>query len=405
MRQQRRQQQGFIVGLAMLAIVVLSFFLVTSSTTMLSSVKVGGTYSRTVDIFNIAEVGIAKARPLIEGQNLSTLLASYTTTPLTTGSFNGGSYRVFITDNDDGDGTLTSDDDNIIIVQSIATGATGGRVQINTHLQLIDSITTPDDPSGGPTAGLLCGASSQTKTQGSAQVSGCDWTLPALPCTGAGCNGATSDGDTTCEPTDSGGYAIAAESALTTTGTGYNGPLGSPTVSGLGTDNSHCDDWVDLSTQIASLPSGAPGVTVFTGSTISGGTVSNDCTTTPPQVYIINSTSSTVNFTGNNTLCGILVVASNTSIKLAGTSTFVGIIMVMGNNTTVDFDATSGTSNVFGQIITNEITVDTGNEVDLKGNASIKYSSAAVDYAKQALSNSGVGGGGALLTVAWEEQY
>jgi hypothetical protein len=405
-------QSGFVIGLAMIAVLTMSFFLITASMTTRASVKVSGNYTKSIGTFNIAEAGLARARPLIEGGNFTALLNTYNGINMIDPTpFNDGTYEVTMKDNDDGDSDPLADADNIIILSSIGKNSVGGKVEIDTHIQQVVGITFPPNPPGGPTAGLLCGADSDAKTQGSGSISGCDWALPPAtpwPCTGSGCNGSVV-GDTTsspdsCDPGDSpltGGYAIAAENDLDTSGGGFESGTTPVTTDGLGS-SANCSEWKDTSDQLASLSASAPGVIHLSGSSVSS-YAPNDCTN--PMVFIINTTEPTFSISGDSAMCGVFVVASDTSISLSGTTTLIGIVFVMGNNTSIDFVSSGGTANIFGQVITNDIVADSGQEVQASGNTGIKYSAEAVTYAEQALSNAGVGGGGALLTVAWEEKY
>ena len=97
----------------------------------------------TVRLFYIAEAGIEHARGVIakEWTDMNSALLAFSpemsgavdcaaTRALRSGiSFGGGSYRVEVSDNDDGDGAERVDSDGTIVVRSIGTDAQG-RVKV-----------------------------------------------------------------------------------------------------------------------------------------------------------------------------------------------------------------------------------------------------------------------------------
>ena len=92
-----------------------------------------------------------------------------------------------------------------------------------------------------------------------------------------------------------------------------------------------------------------------------------------------DDTNYSIKFTGGVVGYGILVVRGN--IQFNGNFTFYGLVVVDGYNTQVQFNA-SGTPQVVGGVV---IAGNAGASVTLKGsgsNAKVKYSSAALDQAK-----------------------
>lgn len=108
-------------------------------------------------------------------------------------------------------------------------------------------------------------------------------------------------------------------------------------------------------------------------------------------------------------MCGMFIIASNTTINMNGTVTLNGLILAMGNASNLSYTGTSGTSNMNGKLIFKSTAVDSGKELYVKGNAAIHFSSESVGYALQAINNTNGGGGssgsGTLITSAWEETY
>ena len=178
----KRNDDGFMIAMAMLSILTLTFIGITAAVTSKSTTKVAGNYSKTIGVFNIAEVGLAKARPIIEASNFNTLLTTYSSDPIVDNTaFNDGYFYVTLTDNDDGDSDLTTDSDGIIVVTSTAVNSVGGTVQIETHLQDNSTpIVFPNDPAVGAGAALACGPDNDIKTQGAGTISRLRLGLPDL---------------------------------------------------------------------------------------------------------------------------------------------------------------------------------------------------------------------------------
>ena len=405
----RKNQRGYVLVLAMIGMMTLMFFLITGVSTTSTTVKVSGNYAKTVDSFNYAEVGLAKARPILEASsNFTTVLTSHNpsdSNPLipTTG-FNKGSYEVFIYDNDDGDGNAYADADNIVVVKSIGTNEVGGTVTIEAHLQrpMASPPTFPSQPSGGGGAAMLCGTASTVKTTGAvATISGHDYGLPTLPCSGASCAGTDLTSiDSTTYP---GAYAVVGEGSVTTSGSGFESTFTPATQENV--SDTQCDEWSTLRDQLASLDPSHPDVEVLSGSGVTAQL--NDCT--DPKVFIINTSSSTFTFSGTASLCGIVVVATDTALATVGDVVIIGTVLAMGESADLQFVASSGTPRIFGNVIVESTAGDTDREVEVKGNGEVNFSTAGMAFALQAmqdaLSDPSGGGGSAIITMAWKETY
>ncbi|MCB1197274.1 MAG: hypothetical protein KDK51_02805 [Deltaproteobacteria bacterium] len=407
---QKKGDRGFVIAVVMFGILMLTFVGMISISSTTVSVKSSGDYTKTIGLFNIAEVGLAKARPIAENSiDFDTLLATYDGTPIvSTTTFNDGTYTVEVTDNDDGDGDLTNDSDNIIILTSTAVNSNSGSLAIEVHLQKIsDPIEFPDDPISGPSAAMLCGSEeADVRVWGAAKISGQDMEIPDLStCSGSGCTG------TPVFPL-SGGHALAYESTIDLniqSSLNIEGVVAGLGVSGVAALNvnlgaaANCSEWETLNNQIASLSCSASGVECFTGNTTTiTNSDGNDCNN--PKIYVINTTKPLMTIQSNTRICGIVLVASDTSLELAGNSTIVGTVFVMGSSTELTLD-TTGTSDIFGKVIVNSIGTDSDNEIDIDGNASIYYSTEGMQMASQALSNAGAGGDASIITIAWREIY
>lgn len=418
----RTSQRGFVVAIALIAIMVLTFFLLTGAATTMSTVKVSGNYSKTVDVFNIAEAGLAKARPLIEGQSFSNILATYTSTYLIQPtSFNGGTYEVTVQDDpNDGDVDPWTDRNGIIQVTSIGRNSQGGKVQIRTFLQLIEAeenpIEAPPNPSscgggggGCSSAALMCGTTADI--QGASGVDGDDHAIAgcsgcgnpptdaqldtASHCSGAGCN---------VSATTSGFLNVIGQGNVTCWKNATKTEACSGTYSNAGSQ-SNCSEWQTFYNQWASVSASAPGVVLLNGSSYTG----PDVSCSDPKIFLINTASAVYTISGNHYLCGTFIIASNTSISMSGTVSLVGLFLMMGEYSNVTFTGGTGTVNMTGKLIFKSTTADGGKELVLNGSAGLVFSSAGVGYGMEAINNTEAGGGeggeGSLITAAWEETY
>lgn len=113
-------------------------------------------------------------------------------------------------------------------------------------------------------------------------------------------------------------------------------------------------------------------------------------TAASPKLYCINglttSTTDEVDFAGNFTGAGILVV-KNANVEINGAWHWEGLIIVSGAN--VGFEiAGGGNKDIYGSIMINETATDSPVEVDLQGAVNVRYSSAALRNAMTQFSSS-----------------
>ncbi len=396
----RTRDGGFVVVIALIGLLSLTFLLLTGNISTTTSLKISGNYVKTVDAFNIAEAGLARARPMLENQDFDTLLTSYQNTPvINTTSFNGGTYKVTLT-NDEKDlssgGTATNDTNSIVKVLSDGTSASGAKSQITTYIQLVggsNPVNAPGSPPGGESASVLCGSGTEVHMSGSSSMNGDNYDAPNLPCTGSGCNGTWVSANT---------YDLIAENTLASC-TGGCTSLTQQTSVGSALN---CSAWQTLSNQLSALNSSNPNVVVLTGDEWQG-----DITCATPKIILISTTSATFNLKGNASMCGTIVVASDTKITSSGTVTLEGILLFMGGNsatTGIELDP-SGTANIYGKVIFGSGTETNTKKIEMSGSSTVYYSSEAVGYAMQAINNANAGGGsggtGQLMGVGWEESY
>ncbi|MFH1262610.1 MAG: pilus assembly PilX N-terminal domain-containing protein [Pseudomonadota bacterium] len=409
-RKRRYRESGFVVVIALIALMAMSFFLITGAATTTSAVKVSGNYSKTVDIFNIAEAGLARARPRLEpalsaANGFTSILTTYYGAYLISSTpFNGGTYEVTVDDDErDGDSNPLNDTNGIIKVISTGRNNQGGKGIITTYVQLINGtnpITYPPNPSdcsptppgGCDSAILACGAIDTLQKGTNATIDGANYPYPPYGCTGSGCN-------TTPEAGTTANWDIIGSSTVNVSVSGGATPAIADQSTGSAAG---CDQWQTFYNQWASVSASAPGVEVLTGSNYTG---DNPCTS--PKIFIINTASTSINIKGYS--CGVYVVASNTSIDMSGTTTMVGPVLMMGAFSDMTFTGEVGTCQLLGKIIFRSETPDAVKELSVKGNALVAFSSSGMAAGLEAVNNAnGTGTGGVpgrLITAAWEESY
>lgn len=122
-------------------------------------------------------------------------------------------------------------------------------------------------------------------------------------------------------------------------------------------------------------------------STLTWGSITN------PVIVFCDGTSGEVHFAGQCTGWGVLVVKG--SLKATGQFTFYGLVVPF-SDTIIDFDPFSGQANIIGAVLMGGAT---GSSFEMKGQTTVKYSSAALDKAKMI---------GKLLfyrVLSWYEDY
>ncbi|MEZ4705471.1 MAG: hypothetical protein R3A11_09840, partial [Bdellovibrionota bacterium] len=192
-------------------------------------------------------------------------------------------------------------------------------------------------------------------------INGNDFQLPSLPCAGLACAGIDLG-------LGLGGYAVQSEGALNISGGGFLSLMGVATVANVGVDLK-CLNWRTVRDQLASLDPSNPDVVVLNGS----GTTASLNTCADPKIFIIDTSSSTFKFSGSAELCGVVVVASNTMIEATGNVVINGLVLAMGPASNLGFIAASGTPRLFGKVVIESNTIDTGLEFQVKGTADVNY--------------------------------
>jgi Tfp pilus assembly protein PilX len=402
-------QQGSVLIIALIILIVLTFTASTSLMNSVTNIKIGSNYSKSIGVFNLAEEGIAKAKLLLKNTADFDTLLNTSTYPgniiIPTVTSTEGTYSVKAVNNTMGanpdTGGATNDTDQILVVTATAYGKIGTKVEIEAYLGRPTSISFPPSPAGtGGGAVGLCGSGPNINiTKG--LVSGYDWDPPAsFSCSGVSCVG-------TQKVPASGTYGIVLDSnvnpadRITTSEEGkMEGFLGDWAVN----SNLDCSSWLNLSSQLAELGAG-PSVNILTGTSITGNTTLG--TRANPKVTIINGSGSTFSFKGTVDGAGVIVVVSDTSLSFDSTTHFEGVVIVLGNNAALSVKG--GNADIFGYFVVNSAVIDIAPELDINGNkATVKYSTSAIATAMNAINSAYSGGGGSegqIFVYSWSERY
>jgi len=443
-----RSNKGSALIAVMIVLLVLTVIAAGSILNSTTNMKTGKNYSESISVFNLAEVGLAKAKLILKNTvNFSDLLNQHSSSPLipmTTDE--AGSYQVHIENNIDQDtaGNETTDMDSIVILKSKAIGPTGAKVELVAHVGRPSTIDIPPIEA----ALAACGVFKKLDLKGNSFIDGHDWSLPTtFGCKSSGKNSSSGDDD---DDNDDGkgkgkgkhkdkfmdnisnffspiSTAWAAkpsrcDETLVSPETGYYGIVSNSDVSLQlsSSDLDHlsgfidqywvnpdlpCEELRNLALRLSAMGAG-PGVEIVNDHNISGhktlGTRDN------PQLTIV-STDGNVHLSGNAEGAGVLVIALGSGeFKVTGNLYYEGIVIVLGGRSKLKL---TGNSKIMGSLITTPTGYETPDEVrkiefDATGNSDLKYSSEAIEAARLALGNAGAGGGsGQLVTLNWQENY
>ena len=401
-QQSLNSQSGFILALSLVLLTLLT--IVSSSTLFLSrsGLKVSANFSKTIDSFQAANAGWLRGRKIMKGCSDfdDVLVEAASNNGILSMDCDSGTVQeeieysdskvtIYVSNDPEdiaGSGSVTDDTDNKIVLNIVAVGKFGERVEIEAYLEKLTS--TPTLP-GVPGAAGICGAESDVDLKGSSLVSGYDWSVPTdFDCTGAACAGSTDyDPGDAIPPltvqTDLGSSLSRRESNMIE---GVpDAVVTDPTM--------ECDDWETLSNQLAALGN-ANVINTDSLSDTDIGSRSN------PDVTIINPPGGELTLSGSVDGAGVLVITGDTAVSVTGTFHFEGIILILGDNGSLDV---SGTTDLFGTVIVNNTNPDAALELEAGGSGKIKYSSEALVSAVEAIES--VTGMGQLLTVSWAEKY
>lgn len=198
------------------------------------------------------------------------------------------------------------------------------------------------------------------------------------------------------------------------TGKSQSNPL--TTTSGDGTvafdtslTSSAVTDFVNAVKANADITIDSPASNPFSinniGSTCGTDVNSDTCwgTTTHPKIVYVKGDGSgqynALDISGNSSGTGILIV-ENGNLDLTGTFTWNGPIILTGTNVNMRYHG-GGNQSIFGTVIVNELNNDgsTNLEADISGNASIFYSTDAINTVMN-----GLGGRRMMSVYSWQEQ-
>jgi hypothetical protein len=298
--------------------------------------------------FYIADAGIERAkaelrtttRTLNQILMSNTLISSFAS-PV---SFGSGTYRIRVTDNDDGDTNLFADTDETVIIRSTGTYENVSRV-IEACVRITQHDITPS------TDGALSvyGTNTSVAISGNGLVDGRDYAVPVdFECEGSGCAGSL-----TTNPAVPGIFSI-----TNTDISGTNKVTGGIITNG--TSQFATNYWVEKADELL------PQSTI----TLAGGIYNSDMTLGTrehPEITVITGDSK---INGSVDGAGILIVLANVNVDLGGNFHYEGIVMLLGELNCTEL----GTARIFGSVLS----IGDGVSVQIKGTAEVKYSSAAL---------------------------
>ncbi|MBI3986900.1 MAG: hypothetical protein HY343_08280 [Lentisphaerae bacterium] len=385
-KQLDRSQDGsgslltMVFGLAIVLTVLAGAAYFTSSSGILQT-KQAGTMERG---FYIAEAGVEHAKSILvnASNGFSPLLIGSDGAPNTpddgilsfgdTVSLGDGSYRVKLTDDNDGDSNLFADTNNVVIITS--TGLLAG---IHKTLEVtVSNYPAKIIPPSVDGAFAFYGTNSSLDMDGTPNIDGADYALPTnFVCGGAGCELTATTNEETA--------GVFSSTNLTMTIDGTSTIDGTPAVT-TNTGDYVQQDWFELaavSTLMADI--------VFPGGVIPGNQIIGSREN--PQIVVINGQTT---FSGTVDGAGILIC--NADVVFAGTFHWEGLVILMGAGA-ADADLElrdTGNSTVFGAVVS----AGNNNNVHLQGTSDVVFSSEALDN----LANLGVFEP-RIYTVSWRE--
>ncbi|MFN3532312.1 MAG: pilus assembly PilX N-terminal domain-containing protein [Candidatus Brocadia sp.] len=383
-----RDEKGIILIVVLALIAILSLVGTTAVITTTTDIKISSNYKTGVQAFYAAEAGVERAKNVLKASTNGfndELLGNDGIQETSddgilsfggSSSFGNGSYAVRITDNDDGDGDLFYDSDNIVVI----TGTGAIKNASHTIEVMFKKIQIPIDVDG---ALSIYGNDPEIEINGNAcKIHGDDYNVPVdFDCTGSGCDGSPSGGTATAGIYFSSTPDPGDISDVKTTGPHQN-TFGSPPTKVAGGIYSS-QYWQNKANELIPLAD----------VTLSGGTISGNQTLgtrSNPQITVVTGN---VHFTGSVDGAGILIVQDE--VEFGGNLHFEGIIIVLSdeNNGEVELDLGSGgTPRLFGAVV---LAGNEESEVELRGNVRILYSNEALTNANNINSLSKV--------VSWKE--
>ena len=368
-------------GMALvLVIFVVSILLTLTGASLLFSqmdLKITSNFKTGTSAFHIADVGIESAKAEMSGKSFDSVLVGADGNKSSTSDngilsfgasvpFNGGTYQVGVTDNDDGDGDAWHDTDGKVYITS--TGKFGSSTRTikvlvsRANLNFNAAITVIDEK---------C----ETEQGGSATVTGLDYTY----------NPAQQNNPIRASGPDV--HAIAR--SCTTIEDDINKPN---QITGTGSTPDITPDIGSLT--LASVQSVRDGLIsradlVYHGSTtLNGGALG---TRGEPKITYVDDT---LVLEGNVTGAGFLIVDKDFEVK--GNFTYEGVILVGICNTCPGRMKGTGNGKVYGAMILANPTSSHDGEAeieDMTGNSSIYYSTYGIGLALNRT----------FKTIGWQE--
>ena len=371
-------EKGFVlpVGLMFLAIIVILGTTAVIITT--TDLKIGTNYKLSEQTFYVAEAGIQRAANALEagasnGFDDELLGADGSSGTSDDGilsfgssvSFGGGTYAVQVTDNND-DGDLFSDSDGKVLITSIGT--------IDNASKTIEAIYYYQEIDVNGALGIY-GPNPTVELSGASEIDGRDYNVPPdFDCSGAGCTATLAGG----APAETGIYT---EEAITQVGLisdetdSKQNVFGGPPIDEDGGGVGSVSEWQNFANSLT------PDLTVDSATE---GTITENIfgSRDNPQITMITDSALTgTHLSGTIDGAGILIVKGD--LQITGTFHFEGLVIVMAGGDLVVTG--TGRSILYGSVVL--AGSGASSEVDYGGHASIRYSTQALKYASDTMSN------------------
>lgn len=410
-----------LIAALLLTVALAALGLAMITTTTLESLS-GGNHRGAIEALYIAEAGAERAIAVLRTgvangwdnelrgpDNVANTSDDGILTFGVSAAFNGGNYRVRVTDNDDGDGNLFTDADRTVLITSTGISPRGSTAIIEVKVRR----NTLFDP---PAAVTIVGEAETSFTGAAFDIDGSDYRLsdtttptgthPAkygIAVADVGPPGFQAD-NAAAKTTVLNSLAATQKSHVQ--GKDY---VASPVTPSVGTDTATTDtvvsDFVALVKQVADNVIANPGVVAGSTSgtdntvTIGSQTYALGSNTTPKITYIdaTMAGSAAADFRGTINGSGILVIDGNDLI-FRGNLNWNGLVIVNGPDVGFGLMGGGASKNINGALVVNERDTDrTFNEFLVNGNGKVHYSKEALDLAQTALNNQ------PLRRVSWRQ--
>ncbi|MFC1461186.1 pilus assembly PilX N-terminal domain-containing protein, partial [Verrucomicrobiota bacterium] len=313
-------------------------------------------FSEHEQAFYVAEGGIECAASVLNTNDPNDVLSYGVPCFASPISFCGGTFNITVTDNDDGDGDLTTDIDNTLVILSTGLYENATRViEVEMVIPFCDIIPPVVD------APLAYYGTNHTLTMigSGGKITGDDYDVPAsFACSGINCWGPL----TTNSPCNSSVYSDTFLSIVGFTKIEAAPPDRLQTDGGILTEA----DWIATANQLIPLAD----VTI-TGTVSYAGNSMPIGTRADPKITVLK-TNAVLNIVGTCDGAGIMILEEGSTFNPGGSYHYEGLVITFGS-AGVELSA-QGTPMISGAVVC----LGVASDVSLTGSGGIRYSSEAL---------------------------